>query len=173
MRSGGGGGGDPPTQPIPREKYPRILFIWGLTRVLPVTIESMSITEQKYDALLNPVQAEVSIGLAVVPPAKCSDDVVAKGAFEYSNVAKEAHGGAQPRQHRPARRRHPALLRINRMFLDNSRYARVATVTVIQRDGSTVSAVKLRRLPPTSGDPHAVIGIDRLDIMAQRQYAAS
>lgn len=57
------------------------------------------------------------------------------------------------------------------MFLDNSRYARVPTVTVIQRDGSTVSAVKLRRLPPTAGDPHTVIGIDRLDIMAQRKYA--
>ena len=25
---GGGGGDDPPAQPIPREKYPRILFIW-------------------------------------------------------------------------------------------------------------------------------------------------
>ena len=85
-----GGGGAPPTQPIPREKYPRILFIWGLTRALPVTIESMSITEQKFDALLNPVQAEVSIGLAVTPPAKCSDDIVAKGAFEYTNVVKEA-----------------------------------------------------------------------------------
>ena len=87
-------GGDPPTQPIPREKYPRILFIWGLTRALPVTIESMSITEQQFDALLNPVQAEVSIGLAVTPPAKCSDDVVAKGAFEYTNVMKEAQAVA-------------------------------------------------------------------------------
>jgi len=28
-----GGGGDEPAQPIPREKYPRILFIWGLARV--------------------------------------------------------------------------------------------------------------------------------------------
>ncbi|MBX6323220.1 MAG: hypothetical protein IRY94_15455 [Rhodospirillaceae bacterium] len=87
---GAAGGGDPATQPIPREKYPRILFIWGLTRALPVVIESMSIVEQKYDALLNPVQAEVSIGLAVVPPAKCSDDVVAKGAYEFTSVAKEA-----------------------------------------------------------------------------------
>ena len=38
----GGGGADEPAQPIPREKYPRILFIWGLTRVLPVTIDSMT-----------------------------------------------------------------------------------------------------------------------------------
>ncbi len=86
----GGGGDESPTQPIPREKYPRILFIWGLTRVLPVVIESMNITEQQYDSLLNPIQAEVSIGLSVNTLDPCSDDVVARGALEYSNLAKEA-----------------------------------------------------------------------------------
>lgn len=86
----GGGGEDAPTKPIPREKYPRILFIWGLTRVMPVIVESMSITEQHFDQLLNPVRAEVSIGLAVSPPGRCSDDVVGKGALEYTTVAKEA-----------------------------------------------------------------------------------
>jgi hypothetical protein len=84
------GGGSDPTQSIPREKYPRILFIWGLTRVLPVVIESLSITEQQYDSRLNPVQAEVSLGLAVVPPGACSDDTVGHGAFTYSETAKEA-----------------------------------------------------------------------------------
>src|SRR5262245_36606494 len=84
------GGGSDPTQNIPREAYPRILFIWGLTRVLPVIIESLTITEQQYDFLLNPVQAEVSLGLAVVPPGTCSDDIVGKGAFTYSETAKEA-----------------------------------------------------------------------------------
>ena len=83
------GGGDP-TQSIPREKYPRILLIWGVTRVLPVVIESLSITEQQYDFLLNPVQAEVSLGLAVVPPGACSDDTVGRGAFTYSETAKAA-----------------------------------------------------------------------------------
>ena len=29
-----GGGGDSPCLPIPREQYPRILFIWGRTRIL-------------------------------------------------------------------------------------------------------------------------------------------
>ena len=54
------------------------MFDW-LTRVLPVIIESMSITEQQYDSLLNPVQAEVSIGLAVVPPGEvtCSRSTTA------------------------------------------------------------------------------------------------
>lgn len=86
----GAGPDSGPTQPIPREPQPRILFIWGLTRVVPVMIESMTITEQQYDYLLNPVEAQVSIGLAVVPPSQCSDDVIGKGALEYTNVAKEA-----------------------------------------------------------------------------------
>ena len=57
--------------------------------MLPVIIESMNITEQKYDHNLNPVQAEVSLGLAVMSGDPCSDDVVARGALAYSNLAKE------------------------------------------------------------------------------------
>jgi hypothetical protein len=85
-----GGGGDVAAQPIPREQYPRILFIWGLTRVLPIVIDSMSVTEQHFDHLLNPIQAEVSLSLSVMTLDPCSDDKIAKGALEYSNLAKEA-----------------------------------------------------------------------------------
>lgn len=81
------GSDDIAKQPIPREKYPRILFIWGKTRVLPVLLESMSITEQQYDSSLNPIQAEVALGLAV---ASNPDDKVGQGALKYSNLAKEA-----------------------------------------------------------------------------------
>ncbi len=81
------GNNDIAKQPIPREKYPQILFIWGKTRVLPVLLESMSITEQQYDSSLNPIQAEVALGLAV---ASNPDDKVGKGALKYSNLAKEA-----------------------------------------------------------------------------------
>lgn len=80
----------PPAQPIPREKYPRILFIWGPTRVLPVTIDSMTIAEQEYDFVLNPVRAEVDITLSVIAIDQCSDDLLARGALEYSTMAKEA-----------------------------------------------------------------------------------
>lgn len=86
----GGGGDDAPAQPIPRETYPRILFIWGLTRVLPVTIDSMAIAELEYDSLLNPLRAEVDITLSVIAVDDCSDDALAKGALEYSTIAKEA-----------------------------------------------------------------------------------
>lgn len=76
-------------QAIPAESYPRILFIWGKYRVLPVIIESMSITEQQYDFSLNPVQAEVSITLSVNSIGLSSNDKIGNGALEYSNLAKE------------------------------------------------------------------------------------
>jgi len=85
-----GGDDDAPAQPIPREKYPRILFIWGLTRVLPVTIDSMTIAELEYDAMLNPLRAEVDLQLSVIAIDQCSDDVLGKGALEYTTIAKEA-----------------------------------------------------------------------------------
>jgi hypothetical protein len=85
-----GGSDDGPSNPIPREKYPRILFIWGPARVLPVIIESMQISELQYDFLLNPTRAEVTIGLAVNAPSKCTDDKIAKGAMVYTDTVKEA-----------------------------------------------------------------------------------
>jgi hypothetical protein len=86
----GGSASNPPTQAIPREKYPKIIFIWGLTRVQPVVIDSMHITELEYDFLLNPIRAEVDIELTVNAVDACSDDVLAKGALEYTTIAKEA-----------------------------------------------------------------------------------
>lgn len=90
---GGDSGGDP-RQSMPRQKLPRILFIWGPYKILPVILESMSITEQQYDFLLNPVQAEVSLTMAVNAGDKCSDDDIGKGALTYSNMAKDAQAMA-------------------------------------------------------------------------------
>lgn len=56
------------------------------------------------------------------------------------------------------------------MFLPNSRYADVDQVEVILTDGRRVPAVKLRRLPATTGEPMVVTGNDRLDILAERRY---
>ncbi|TDR44860.1 hypothetical protein DFR29_10541 [Tahibacter aquaticus] len=86
----GGGGDDAPERPIPPETLPRILFIWGVTRVLPVRVKSMSITEQKFDAFLNPVQAEVQIGLDVMTFAASSSDTIGQGALMYSRGARDA-----------------------------------------------------------------------------------
>ena len=89
-----GGDGGTATRPVPREQVPRILFVWGPSRVLPVQIQSVSITEQKFDAFLNPVQAQVEIGLAIASyPARRlqrPDDPVGVGALTYTQAVKDA-----------------------------------------------------------------------------------
>ncbi len=81
--------GPAPTQPIPRQQTPRILFIWGLTRIVPVIIESLTITEQIYDGMLNPLEAQVAIGLAVITPSDCSNDTIGQGALAYTKLAQD------------------------------------------------------------------------------------
>jgi hypothetical protein len=83
-----GGASAAPTQPIPRQQYPRILFVWGTSRILPVEFTSMQITETQYDALLNPITAEVQIGMNVIIPDDTTD-AVASGASKYSEGALE------------------------------------------------------------------------------------
>lgn len=56
------------------------------------------------------------------------------------------------------------------MFLSNSRYAGLATAAVPLPDGSETTIVRLRRLPATPGQPYAVRGEDRLDVMASKHY---
>jgi nucleoid-associated protein YgaU len=56
------------------------------------------------------------------------------------------------------------------MFLSNSRYAGIATITVRTRDGREVTAVKLRRLSSPSATSYTVLAADRLDIVARRRY---
>lgn len=93
--------GKSPTKPIPRNKYPKILFVWGNSRILPVTIESMSIKEQQFDINLNPVQAEVTIGLAVYADEIAITDKIAVGAKIYTDMmeqTKAAEALAQPGQ---------------------------------------------------------------------------
>jgi hypothetical protein len=59
------------------------------------------------------------------------------------------------------------------MFNDKSRYAGLRADTVTTPDGRKATAIRLRRLPPTAGDPYTVAQGDRLDILAQRRFADS
>jgi hypothetical protein len=45
---------------------PLVLFIWSKNRILPVRLTEFSITEEAFDAALNPIRAKVSIGLRVL-----------------------------------------------------------------------------------------------------------
>lgn len=64
------------------ENPPMILFIWGYTRVLPVNINSMNITETEFNTILNPVRATVSVSLTVIEGKNIP--------YTYSKAAKEA-----------------------------------------------------------------------------------
>jgi hypothetical protein len=56
------------------------------------------------------------------------------------------------------------------MFLNTSRYAKTPQIQLTLSDGTQVSAVKLRSIPITPGDPTPVTSNDRLDIIARRNY---
>jgi hypothetical protein len=90
----GGSDSSEATQPIPREEYPKTLFIWGLTRIMPVTINSMRISELEYDNLLFPLRAEVDLELGVYQVDPCAEDSLASGAMTYTTIAKEAQAMA-------------------------------------------------------------------------------
>lgn len=84
----GGNGG--PTRRIPPEPLPRLIFVGGLTRVLPVEITQFSIKETLFDRGLQVIRAEVSIGLEVVTFPPDSTDLIGQGALEYMKTLKDA-----------------------------------------------------------------------------------
>lgn len=44
-------------------RAPLVLLVWGPARVVPVRLASLSIDEQAFDQRLNPIRAQVSLGL--------------------------------------------------------------------------------------------------------------
>ncbi|HEX9736068.1 MAG TPA: hypothetical protein VGG06_29240 [Thermoanaerobaculia bacterium] len=50
---------------IPPEA-PLTLFVWGLRRIVPVRITSLSVTEEAWDTSLNPIRATVSVDMQVL-----------------------------------------------------------------------------------------------------------
>jgi hypothetical protein len=65
----------------PPENPPMVLFLWGVQRVLPVNIDSMTITETAFDRLLNPIRATVAVSLTVIEGRN--------PVFRFSQGAKE------------------------------------------------------------------------------------
>jgi hypothetical protein len=45
---------------------PLVLLVWGPLRVVPVRVESIAITEEAFDQLLNPIRAKVDLGLRML-----------------------------------------------------------------------------------------------------------
>lgn len=45
---------------------PLLLFVWSKSRIVPVKLNEFSITEEAFDAALNPIRARLSLGLRVL-----------------------------------------------------------------------------------------------------------
>ncbi|GHJ47494.1 hypothetical protein Cs7R123_48360 [Catellatospora sp. TT07R-123] len=84
---------NPPRQ-VPANKLPVVLFVWGPGRIVPVRVTSLTITEQRYDTLLNPIHAEAQVGLQVLTKTDVyavSDDLapLAKAANAYTDSLRQ------------------------------------------------------------------------------------
>jgi hypothetical protein len=82
---------------IPMET-PLTLFVWSKNRVLPVRLTEFSITEEAFDANLNPIRAKVSLGMRVLSVNDLPFSHKGSGLFlvyqqQKEELARKATGG--------------------------------------------------------------------------------
>jgi hypothetical protein len=68
---------------------PLTLFVWGPTRVVPVRITEMTITEEAHDNLLNPVRAKIDLSMHVLSYHDLPPTHVGSIMFLVHQVTKE------------------------------------------------------------------------------------
>jgi hypothetical protein len=76
---------------IPPEA-PMTLFVWGPGRVLPVRLSSMTINEEEFDSMLNPIRAEVDLSLDVLTTYDFHPDHPAYALYMQHQIVKEVLG---------------------------------------------------------------------------------
>jgi hypothetical protein len=74
---------------IPPEE-PLTLLVWGPSRVLPVELTSLTITEEEFDTSLNPIRARVQLQLQVLSYLDLGPDSRGGALFMTHQVQKEA-----------------------------------------------------------------------------------
>jgi hypothetical protein len=76
---------------------PVVLLVWGPLRVLPVYVESLTITEQAFDTLLNPIRAKVDLGLRTLSQIELDKAGVPFDTLDIVNqIAREALARSAP-----------------------------------------------------------------------------
>jgi Contractile injection system tube protein len=68
---------------------PVVLLVWGAPRVVPVAVSSISITEEAFDQMLNPIRARVSLGLRALADKELKDRPPFDKVSLVRHVAKE------------------------------------------------------------------------------------
>lgn len=72
------------------DTIPVALFIWGPARVVPVRLNSFSITEQAFDQVLNPIRAEVELDMRVLTYMEFEEESIGFAAYLATQAQKEA-----------------------------------------------------------------------------------
>ena len=80
---------------------PLALFVWSKSRILPVRITELSITEEAFDPSLNPIRAKVSLGLRVLsvndlPAGHKGDTLFMSYLLNKEGLAQRAKPGGLP-----------------------------------------------------------------------------
>ena len=151
------------------------LFAWNTTRITPVRITDLEVTEEAFDPRLNPIRAKVSLGMRVL---------------SVSDVSFLSPGG-RPVHGVPDREGSPRAAGLRRRWVDtalatlvkaaagtgattnqNSRYYGAAVQTYTRPDGVQVVYLARRIIPqPTvyaSVQSYVVVDGDRLDNLAAK-----
>lgn len=84
---------------IAPEMAPLPLFVFGPKRIVPIRITELSITEEAFDATLNPIRAKVSLGMRVLTVDDLGFDAKGGGLFmtylqAKEQLAQQARGGS-------------------------------------------------------------------------------
>jgi hypothetical protein len=68
---------------------PLVLLVWGKSRVVPVKLTSLSVTEEAFDTRLNPVHAKVDLGFQVLTYMEFPGESIGREAFISYQKQKE------------------------------------------------------------------------------------
>lgn len=74
---------------IAAAQAPLTLFVFGAKRIVPVRLTDLSITEEAFDAALNPIRAKLSLGLRVLTVDDLGFEAKGGGLFMTYLRAKE------------------------------------------------------------------------------------
>lgn len=68
---------------------PLTLLVWGKSRVVPVLITNLSVTEEAFDPNLNPIQAKVELSLTVLNDIDLPEESMGKDIYRAYQEQKE------------------------------------------------------------------------------------
>ncbi len=74
---------------IGSETLPLVLFVWGPKRVLPVRLTNFTVTEQAFDQALNPIRAQVELGMRVLTYMELRETSLGYNAYRATQLQKE------------------------------------------------------------------------------------